>query len=325
MNKNLALLLALTLAGSIAHAASTIDTTNEYAWGANIGWTNWRPDFDSTNTEGVNVNEFVCAGYVYAANVGWINMGSGSPADHIQYQNNSATDFGVNCLMYDKEYTSAYETTHSLPSDAPQAGYALLRGYAYGANIGWINFEPIGNPRISLFTGALSGYAYSANCGWINLNSFDTSNSPTQHYVQTDHILMGSDSNSNGIADAWEYLYYGGLLAAGAQNTSPNGNGMTLLQDYDDGVSPLVSNANLRVVTYATNAARTNSTVTFTSTTARLYDIVFSADVTLPLASWSESNLGLFAPDAGTSTTRTVTEAAATREYFRVKTTRPLP
>lgn len=33
---------------------------------------------------------------IYGANVGWINMGSGDPANHIQYQNNSATDFGVN-------------------------------------------------------------------------------------------------------------------------------------------------------------------------------------------------------------------------------------
>jgi hypothetical protein len=325
MNKNLALLLALTVAASIAHAASTIDTTNEYAWGANIGWTNWRPDFDGANTEGVVVNEFVCSGYVYAANVGWINMGSGSPADHVQYQNNSATDFGVNGLMYDKEYTGSYETQHSLPSDAPQAGYALLRGYAYGANIGWINLEPTGNPRISLFTGALSGYAYSANCGWINLNSFDTSNSPTQHYVQTDHILMGTDSNANGIADAWEYLYFGGLLATGQQNTSPNGNGMTLLQDYQDGVNPATFNANLRVTNITTNAARTTSNITFSSTTARLYSIVYSADLTVPLTSWSDSGLGIFSPDAGTTTTRAVIEAAATKEFFRVKTMRPLP
>ncbi len=39
--------------------------------------------------------------------------------------------------------------------------------YAWGANIGWINFESIGNPRVSLFTGTFSGYAYPANCGWI--------------------------------------------------------------------------------------------------------------------------------------------------------------
>src|SRR3954466_12851506 len=171
--KRLSTLALLVLIAAGARAASTIDLTNQYGWGANIGWTNWRPDFDATNTEGVIVGEFVCSGNVYAANAGWINVGSGSPVNHIQYQNNSATDFGVN-----------YST------DPTQPGVGILRGFAYGANIGWINFESLGNPRVSLFTGTFSGYAYSANCGWINLNDLNGK-------VQTNHIAMGVDSNAN--------------------------------------------------------------------------------------------------------------------------------
>ena len=72
-------MLALPLAG---RGASTIDATNHYAWGANIGWTNWLP----SAADGVVVSEYVCSGYVYAANVGWINLGSGSPVNHIQYR-----------------------------------------------------------------------------------------------------------------------------------------------------------------------------------------------------------------------------------------------
>src|SRR5581483_6197760 len=156
-----------------AYATSTIDSTNQYAWGANIGWTDWRPDFDGTNTDGVVVGEFICSGYVYASNVGWISLGNGSPANQIQYQNNSATDFGVNYSV-----------------DPTQPGVGILRGFAYGANIGWINFETQGNPRVSLFTGSLTGYAWSANCGWINLNDLNGK-------VQTDHIAMGADTNGN--------------------------------------------------------------------------------------------------------------------------------
>lgn len=300
-------IFALLVVASV-QAASTIDVTNNYAYAANLGWTNWRPDSDGTNTQGVVVNEFVCSGYVYGANVGWISLGNGSPANHIRYGNSSATDYGVNVTV-----------------DSTQPGVAVLRGYAYGANIGWINFEATGNPRISLFTGAFSGYAYSANCGWINLNTFDSGASPTQHYVQTDHILMGADTNSNGIADAWEYLYFGGLLAGGQENSSQNGNGMTLLQDYQDGVDPTLSNSGLRITAYSANAAHTSSNVTFTSTTARLYSIVRSSDLTLPLASWTDTGLGIFAPDAGTVTTRVVTFPAATKNFFRVKTMRPLP
>ena len=89
-------------------------------------------------------------GYIYGANVGWINLGDGTPANGTSYTNTSATDFGVNC-------------------SAGAAGEKNLRGFAYGANIGWVNFEATGNPRVILNTGRLRGYVWSANSGWINL------------------------------------------------------------------------------------------------------------------------------------------------------------
>ena len=89
----LILLSAFSLQPSaLVHAATTIDSVNKYAYGANFGWMDWTGD----NAHGVVIGEYVCSGYIYSANVGWINLGSGSPANGIQYQNNSATDFGVN-------------------------------------------------------------------------------------------------------------------------------------------------------------------------------------------------------------------------------------
>src|ERR1700722_15626510 len=119
------------LSSTAAIASTTIDAANKYAYGGNLGWMDWRGD---TNN-GAVIGEYVCSGYIYSANVGWINLGSVSPANLIQYQNNSATDFGVN-----------------------QDGLGNLRGYAYGANIGWIAFEGTGAPKVNLFTGQLSGY-----------------------------------------------------------------------------------------------------------------------------------------------------------------------
>jgi hypothetical protein len=138
-----------------ANAASTIDPVNKYAWGANIGWTNWLP----SDADGVAIGQTFCSGYIYAANVGWINLGSGSPTNGINYSNTSAGDFGVNVI----------------PVDFTQEN---LRGFAYGANIGWVNFEATGNPHVLLSTGQLRGFAYSANCGWINLDD-------ANFYVQT--------------------------------------------------------------------------------------------------------------------------------------------
>src|SRR5947207_11503628 len=143
--KKIVAFLAIAMITS-AQAASNINSTNNATWGANVGFLNWRGDV----TNGAVIGEYVLGGFVYSANVGWINLGSYNPANHIQYQNNSATDFGVN-------FTKITPTI------------ANLRGFAYGANIGWINFENTGNPTIDLTTNRLHGFAYGANVGWINV------------------------------------------------------------------------------------------------------------------------------------------------------------
>jgi hypothetical protein len=289
---------ALLAAPLLLGAATTVDSSHQYSYGANIGWMEWLAD---SSADGVSVGEFICSGWIYSANVGWINMGNGIPANYIQYENNSATDFGVNYGI-----------------DPTQPGYGILRGYAYGANIGWINFEAMGNPRVNLTSGSLRGYAYSANCGWINLNDM------AGNYVQTDHIAMGVDSNGNGIADAWEYLYFGGLLSSGQQNSlSPNGNGMTLLQDYLAGINPNAPDSGLRIIAISAIPGGSTSSISFTSSVGRLYAIEVNDDITQPL-SWTDSGLGIFVPDSGVNTTRNVM-AAATKRFFRVTTMRPLP
>ncbi|HEU5395643.1 MAG TPA: hypothetical protein VFV81_00650, partial [Verrucomicrobiae bacterium] len=92
MHTKFILATALVCAAPLLRAATTIDPTNEFAYGANIGWINWVGD---TN-HGAVIGEYVCSGNIYSANVGWISLGSGTPADGIYYQNNSATDWGVN-------------------------------------------------------------------------------------------------------------------------------------------------------------------------------------------------------------------------------------
>lgn len=293
--KTIALFVSLLLASELS-AAPTINSTNHYSYGANIGVMDWLPN----GGYGVSIGEFVCAGYVYSANVGWISLGSGFPVNGIQYSNSSATDFGVN-----------YST------DSSQPGFAILRGYAYAANIGWINFEAVGNPRVSLFTGTFNGYAYSANCGWINLGDFNV-------HVQTDRVLMGADGNSNGIADAWELLYFGALLPAGAENTDPAGTGMSLLQDYLEGTDPRFANAALRIVAFGTSGSGASSSLAFTSNVSRLYTIQTNSDLVLTNG-WTDAGLGVFAPDAGSRTTRILTASPNQRRYYRVTAVRPLP
>src|SRR6266704_1396218 len=109
MTRPFVFLIGLALAMQ-AYPATTINSANHYAGGANLGWTDWRAD----TANGAVIGEYVCSGYIYAANVGWIHLGSGAPANGIRYQNNSPSDYGVN-----------------------HDGLGNLSGYAYGANIGW--------------------------------------------------------------------------------------------------------------------------------------------------------------------------------------------
>lgn len=218
-------LTSILLAGSLssALAASTINPANHFAYGANSGWMDWRGD---TNN-GAVIGEFICFGYLYAANVGWISLGNGSPANGIRYQNNSAGDFGVN-----------------------HDGLGNLHGFAYGANIGWITFTnrdatgaTFAGPAVDLLTGQLSGHVYSANCGWIGLSN-------AQAFVQTDTMPAGADSDGDGIPDAWERLRFGNLTAANA-NSDADGDGLSDLQEYLADTDPLDANENLRISSHS--------------------------------------------------------------------------
>src|SRR4030067_1169647 len=43
--------------------------------------------------------------------------------------------------------------------------------YAYGENVGWINFEPSQGEGVTVTDSAVTGKAWGENIGWINLSS----------------------------------------------------------------------------------------------------------------------------------------------------------
>ena len=66
------LVLLLASTGSL-RANSTIDDSDRYIYGANIGWIDARAD----GTNGVVMGLFSCSGYLWSANCGWISLGNG--------------------------------------------------------------------------------------------------------------------------------------------------------------------------------------------------------------------------------------------------------
>lgn len=46
--------------------------------------------------------------------------------------------------------------------------------YAYGENVGWLNFEPNNDPCVTVYDNRLSGFVWAENIGWIKLDPNDT-------------------------------------------------------------------------------------------------------------------------------------------------------
>jgi hypothetical protein len=270
------------LHSSFVQAGTTMDATNRYAYAANLGWVDWVAD---TNN-GAVIGEYVCSGYLYSANVGWINLGSGAPANQIQYQNNSATDFGVN-----------------------QDGLGNLRGYAYGANIGWINFENTGAPRVNLVNGQLSGYIWSANCGWISLSN-------AVAYVQTDSIRKGALA-PDGLPIAWLLQNFGTTNVDA--NADPDHDGQSNLQEYLAGTDPNNAASVLKITYYTRNVISPNyTTLAWNSVNSRCYAVQtvpslvggsWTDDINLPILGLSSVGFSDYDP---------------TNEFYRIRAYRPL-
>jgi hypothetical protein len=54
--------------------------------------------------------------------------------------------------------------------------------YAYGQNIGWLNFEPSQGPGVTVSTARLAGYVWVANIGWVSLSCSNTDSCGTVDY-----------------------------------------------------------------------------------------------------------------------------------------------
>src|ERR1039458_2945840 len=276
-------------AASPLRAATTIDTNNAYAYGANIGWASAFAD----GTNGAVIGQFYCTGYIYSANVGWISLGaSNGPVNGYSYSNISSNDWGVNNV----------------------GGSGQLAGTAYGANIGWITFEQTyGMPQVNLHTGILSGYAYSANCGWLSFNSVIAD-------MKIDSLSPGP-LDGNGLPIAWEKEYFG--MTGIDPNADPDGDGMSSAQEYQAGTNPTDPNSNLRITAVSANTIGSTAVLTWTSVPSRLYYIEERTNLTT--GAWvTNLTLGLVSPDVGSTTTRSLTDSAASNRYFRVQAVVPL-
>jgi hypothetical protein len=218
---------------------------------------------------------------MYSANCGWINLGDGSPVDGQAYSN-IAGDCGVN-----------------------HDGLGSLTGYAYGAAIGWINFEQTqGQPKVDLMTGEMSGYAWSASCGWINLAE-----------IKTLSIDSGPDTDNDTIPDAWEYRRYGNLTWL-SDSTDRDSDGVSDVDEYLADTDPVDVTEKLRITAFET--ANSANSVTWPAKSTRVYTLEH-ADVLD--GSWNTA-VTPFIPSSDQNVTQTVDSSS--NRFYRVKASLPL-
>lgn len=274
----------LTFAGSFLFCFSGFAQTAEvpdppFAYATNTGWLSLHP----TPEARMVANARHLEGYIYGANIGWINVGA-SPVDGESYSNDSGLNFGIN-----------------------RDPLGNLSGYAYGENIGWVSFEWAGlgdpnRPRIDPETGALLGFAYSGNIGWIQFG--------TDFPVR----FREGDRDGDSMLDEWELNQFGELTSAGV-GSDFDGDGQSDAAEAIAGSDPLDASNFFRIVDYVFDSGFTTAILQFTSQPERQYRIEQS---NLASNHWMDAGLGNIFPDEGDTTTRTVTFSSENTPFLRV-------
>jgi len=87
--------------------------------------------------------------------------------------------------------------------------------YAFGENIGWLNFEPLGEggPGAQVEERELTGYIWAENIGWVSLSCENTSTCGTVDYRVTNDGMGNLSGYAWGENVGWINFYptYGGV------------------------------------------------------------------------------------------------------------------
>ncbi|MBU0491492.1 MAG: hypothetical protein KKA73_05175 [Chloroflexi bacterium] len=75
-------------------------------------------------------------------------------------------------------------------------------GYAWGANVGWINFNPT-DGGVTVYSDHLEGYTWGENIGWIRLGSYESGGAHTYANDAADTYGVNRDGSGNLSGYAW--------------------------------------------------------------------------------------------------------------------------
>ncbi len=284
--KRAALICLMLATAWLLRADSTISSTNCYAYSGNTGWLNLHAD----GTHGAVVGRWYSTGSIWSPSIGWLTLGSGTPANGWSYANDSATDWGIN-----------------------HDGAGALTGFAYGANVGWINFEQqYGKPQIDLATGRLSGAVWGANIGWITLSN-------EMVVVSTERLANGPDLDRDGLPDIWEYKVAGDLGTLDG-NHDTDGDGLSDGKEFLVGTDPLDPDSFFGIVEFQHRPG--TDLLRFTTVPDRVYS-VYTHDNVPPRA--PELSVQRLQPGTDPIQQVILDNSDASQRFYQIKVSLPLP
>jgi len=96
------------------------------------------------------------------------------------------------------------------------------------------------------------------------------------------------------------------------------------LNEYVSGTSPTDPSDFFKIVSTAYNSGFTQATVVFTTDPTRFYRVETSNALGISPDVWTDSGLGAFAPDAGSTTSKLISWPGTTKKFIRAIAVRPL-
>jgi len=75
--------------------------------------------------------------------------------------------------------------------------------WAWGTNVGWLNFNPAHGGGVMVYSDHLEGYAWGENVGWIRLGSYDGGGTKTYANDAADTYGVNNDGDGNLSGYAW--------------------------------------------------------------------------------------------------------------------------
>ena len=132
-----------------------------------------------------------------------------------------------------------------------------------------------------------------------------------------------TDTDGDGIADEWERTNFGNLTTA-TLTSNWDGDSATDKSEYLASTNPKNGAEFLDIVSSAYNGTQTSVTLVFTTKPTRRYRLQTSLKLGVAPDTWVDSGLGVITPDAGATTTRSISWPGTTRKFIRVVSLKPL-